>query len=84
MNKKPLPSKATPSKPMMSDKASGEKSGEKNYLIKKATKRKDSETEEEVAISKKVLGDHIGDDPETALEEIRQKIQEKNLNLILK
>lgn len=76
MNKKPLPSKSTPSKPMMSDKASGEKSGEKSYLIKKAPKRKDSETEEEIAISKKVLGDHIGDDPEAALEEIRQKIQE--------
>ncbi len=73
--KKTLASKAAPSKPMMSDKPSGEKSGEKSYLIKKAPKKKDSETEEEV-ISKRVLGDHIGDDPEAALEEIRKKIQE--------
>ncbi len=77
LEKKNLSSKTSSAKPMMSDKGSGDK----GYLLKKATKKKDQSGEEEqLAPQKRILGDSIGEDPERALEEVRLKIQEEPNN----
>ncbi len=73
LEKKNLQSKGSSSKPMMSADKGG--SGDKGYLVKKAAKKKDGE-DESPSQSKRVLGDNIGDDPEGALEDVRQKIQD--------
>ncbi|MCQ2736517.1 MAG: tetratricopeptide repeat protein [bacterium] len=75
LEKKPSLQSKSSAKPMMSDKGG---QGEKGYLMKKTSVKK--EGDEDASPSKRVLGDNIGDDPEGALEEVRQKIAEDPAN----